>query len=166
MATPPFRIGSLLVSRQVINRAQLRRALRLQRTQPHRRIGELLLELRYLSAATLRRVLGWQKRLRWIGMLVALLGVPMDAVLAAPFDRIDWRSACEAGLCSQTPPAAPTKLVIDLGRAIDTLKGLLQSPYGRGETAPVEAYRRREGRLRFNLNLSTEQPALELLYRF
>jgi hypothetical protein len=166
MATSPDRIGSLLLSRQVINRAQLRHALQLQRAQRQKRIGQILLEQRYLSKAVLIRYLGWQKCLRSIAMLITLLGAPMEAVLAEPFYRFNWRSSCETLICLQTRQAEAKTLIIDLGRAIKNLKALGQSPYGRGETEPSEAVLKSENTLRFNLSISAEQSGFELVYRF
>jgi len=160
---PRSLIGSLLVSRKIISRAQLRAALQQQRSQPDKRIGEVLLERCYLTPAQLKRHLHWQKWLRSIAMLIALLTSPMS-VLAESFDRAAGLSNCQTQLCSETPQGAKA-LVIDLARALQTLKQLIRSPYNSGEE-PRAAYLKQESKLRLNLQISTEQPGLELVYRF
>lgn len=166
MATSPVHIGSLLLSRQVINRVQLRHALQLQRSHRQKKIGQILLEQRYLSKAVLIRFLGWQKCLRSIALLITLLGAPMEAVLAEPLYRLDLRSTCETLICSQTQQNKAKTLIIDLGRALKEILTLESSAYGRGQTVPSAAVLKSENPLRFNLNISAEQAGFELVYRF
>ena len=141
----------------------------LQHLQPvptQRKTGRFLRELGYRTTGALRRHLLWRKLLRTAGMLIALLGLPMETAWAEPLHRIDWRSACETQFCSQAPQAGPEKVIIDLGRALAKLKELMRSPYEQDGKGPGYADLTRESRLRFNLNISTEQPGLELVYRF
>ncbi len=91
------RLGQILLTKGLINQAQLDTAIQAQ-ADSGKRLGEILVERGHLSNRQLRHSLSKQSRLRLVATLVAALLTPLQPLLAAQRLSSDNQIAAAQGL--------------------------------------------------------------------
>ncbi len=77
------RLGTLLVSRNLITAEQLRAAVREQNLHPELPLGQVLVQQKLITQRQLTRALRWQSNIRCATLAVAFTMLPLQAAAAA-----------------------------------------------------------------------------------
>ncbi len=85
MTHQQYRLGSLLIEKNLISAEQLEEAIAIQRLSAGEQLGKILIEHHYLTERQLRRTLRYQSRLRKVACVLALTLAPMQMVAAKDF---------------------------------------------------------------------------------